>query len=207
MHQRMFLLVNRLPSEKKLAEDLAINYQTITSLFDYFCAGTIVDNTICHPRNNDFYLCAHAGMIVSNVSALCFLKAYPRGQRLWSLLLLYAGHNSTSTLSCSTWWAWFFRRCRARACAFFIICVSFIEIVEVKCYKRCLVNAISIFVFFRTNTASSKLCRYQRSTTAVSLGNDSLSPSLFSSLNNWWKRHVLNQNFRRFRILSMLLLY
>ncbi|KAJ4720457.1 Argonaute family protein [Melia azedarach] len=25
--------------------------------------GTIVDNGVCHPRNNDFYLCAHAGMI------------------------------------------------------------------------------------------------------------------------------------------------
>ncbi|OWM69089.1 hypothetical protein CDL15_Pgr025276 [Punica granatum] len=25
--------------------------------------GTIIDNKICHPRNNDFYLCAHAGMI------------------------------------------------------------------------------------------------------------------------------------------------
>ncbi|VVB16953.1 unnamed protein product [Arabis nemorensis] len=24
---------------------------------------TIIDNKICHPRNNDFYLCAHAGMI------------------------------------------------------------------------------------------------------------------------------------------------
>lgn len=28
-------------------------------------AGTIIDNKVCHPRNNDFYLCAHAGMIVS----------------------------------------------------------------------------------------------------------------------------------------------
>ncbi|KAL8545007.1 hypothetical protein ACS0TY_005275 [Phlomoides rotata] len=27
--------------------------------------GTIIDNKVCHPRNNDFYLCAHAGMIVS----------------------------------------------------------------------------------------------------------------------------------------------
>ncbi|KAE8037699.1 hypothetical protein FH972_010266 [Carpinus fangiana] len=26
-------------------------------------AGTIIDNKVCHPRNNDFYLCAHAGMI------------------------------------------------------------------------------------------------------------------------------------------------
>ncbi|XP_062082380.1 protein argonaute 4-like [Humulus lupulus] len=25
--------------------------------------GTIIDNRICHPKNNDFYLCAHAGMI------------------------------------------------------------------------------------------------------------------------------------------------
>ncbi|XP_074297797.1 protein argonaute 1-like [Silene latifolia] len=27
--------------------------------------GTIIDNQVCHPRINDFYLCAHAGMIVS----------------------------------------------------------------------------------------------------------------------------------------------
>ncbi|CAL5190388.1 unnamed protein product [Lathyrus oleraceus] len=26
-------------------------------------AGTVVDNKICHPRNYDFYMCAHAGMI------------------------------------------------------------------------------------------------------------------------------------------------
>lgn len=25
--------------------------------------GTVIDNKICHPRNNDFYLCAQAGMI------------------------------------------------------------------------------------------------------------------------------------------------
>nr|GMD40226.1 protein argonaute 4A-like [Ipomoea batatas] len=25
--------------------------------------GTVIDNGICHPKNNDFYLCAHAGMI------------------------------------------------------------------------------------------------------------------------------------------------
>ncbi|XP_021902597.1 protein argonaute 4-like isoform X2 [Carica papaya] len=25
--------------------------------------GTVIDSKICHPRNNDFYLCAHAGMI------------------------------------------------------------------------------------------------------------------------------------------------
>ncbi|CAK7325110.1 unnamed protein product [Dovyalis caffra] len=25
--------------------------------------GTVIDNRVCHPRNNDFYMCAHAGMI------------------------------------------------------------------------------------------------------------------------------------------------
>lgn len=30
-----------------------------------FFSGTVVDNKICHPRNNDFYLCAQAGMVVS----------------------------------------------------------------------------------------------------------------------------------------------
>ncbi|XP_047325590.1 protein argonaute 4A [Impatiens glandulifera] len=25
--------------------------------------GTVIDNKICHPKNNDFYMCAHAGMI------------------------------------------------------------------------------------------------------------------------------------------------
>ncbi|KAL5148091.1 Protein argonaute 4 [Glycine soja] len=26
--------------------------------------GTVIDNTVCHPKNNDFYLCAQAGMIL-----------------------------------------------------------------------------------------------------------------------------------------------
>ncbi|XP_070003658.1 protein argonaute 4 isoform X2 [Nicotiana tabacum] len=30
--------------------------------------GTIIDNKVCHPRNYDFYLCAHAGMIVQSFS-------------------------------------------------------------------------------------------------------------------------------------------
>ncbi|KAJ0266517.1 Argonaute [Hirschfeldia incana] len=30
---------------------------------DNVSPGTIIDSKICHPRNNDFYLCAHAGMI------------------------------------------------------------------------------------------------------------------------------------------------
>jgi eukaryotic translation initiation factor 2C len=33
-------------------------------------AGTVVDNKVCHPRNFDFYMCSHAGMIVS-ITCLC----------------------------------------------------------------------------------------------------------------------------------------
>ena len=35
--------------------------------------GTIIDNRICHPKNNDFYLCAQAGMIVSIKYMLLFM--------------------------------------------------------------------------------------------------------------------------------------
>ncbi|KAH0918445.1 hypothetical protein HID58_026105 [Brassica napus] len=34
-----------------------------TSSPDNVPPGTIIDSKICHPKNNDFYLCAHAGMI------------------------------------------------------------------------------------------------------------------------------------------------
>ncbi|PPS13008.1 hypothetical protein GOBAR_AA07649 [Gossypium barbadense] len=30
---------------------------------DNVSPGTIINNKICHPKNNDFYLCAHTGMI------------------------------------------------------------------------------------------------------------------------------------------------
>lgn len=41
---------------------LLIEWKLLT--FFYY-AGTVIDNKICHARNNDFYMCAHAGMIVS----------------------------------------------------------------------------------------------------------------------------------------------
>ncbi|KAH1106045.1 hypothetical protein J1N35_009813 [Gossypium stocksii] len=41
--------------------DTLIIVFTIYPVFLY--AGTVIYNKICHPKNNDFYLCAHAGMI------------------------------------------------------------------------------------------------------------------------------------------------
>ena len=49
-----------------------------------FFAGTIIDNKVCHPRNNDFYLCAHGGMIVSYL--FCFVPIH------WSLVLCLYHH-------------------------------------------------------------------------------------------------------------------
>ena len=38
-------------------------------------AGTVVDNSVCHPRTYDFYMCAHAGMIVSTTHT-CLLGMF-----------------------------------------------------------------------------------------------------------------------------------
>lgn len=35
--------------------------------------GTVIDNGVCHPQNNDFYMCAHAGRIVSFPNLLSFM--------------------------------------------------------------------------------------------------------------------------------------
>lgn len=36
------------------------------NFLEIFCMpGTVIDNAICHPKTNDFYMCAHAGPIVS----------------------------------------------------------------------------------------------------------------------------------------------
>jgi hypothetical protein len=40
------------------------------------CAGTVVDKGICHHRNFDFYMCAHAGRIVSGLSTFALRDRY-----------------------------------------------------------------------------------------------------------------------------------
>ncbi|KAL0740781.1 hypothetical protein Bca4012_082294 [Brassica carinata] len=37
-------------------------------VFVFVTAETIIESKICHPKNNDFYLCVHAGMIASIIS-------------------------------------------------------------------------------------------------------------------------------------------
>lgn len=42
--------------------------------FNFFCVlGTIIDNEVCHPKNNDFYLCAQNGPIVSIIKVFIHL--------------------------------------------------------------------------------------------------------------------------------------
>lgn len=33
----------------------------------FLSTGTVIDDGVCHPKNFDFYICPHAGMIVSFV--------------------------------------------------------------------------------------------------------------------------------------------
>lgn len=41
------------------------NFTLLTSLSLSSNSGTVVDTKVVHPRHYDFYMCAHAGMIVS----------------------------------------------------------------------------------------------------------------------------------------------
>jgi hypothetical protein len=46
-----------------------------------------VDKQVCHPKNFDFYMCAHAGMIVSNLCfQLCFLLPRTNTVVVWDCL-------------------------------------------------------------------------------------------------------------------------
>jgi hypothetical protein len=131
--------------------------------------GTVVDSKICHPRNFDFYMCAHAGMIVS---CLWFLNFLCGGLRLFCLLyhasklvivdfcLLVPGYFKANSLSCSAWRDRFLCWRYAGACSFTLLCV---------CGKpwyiwpwqhgACYIHSDLLWSF-----------RYQRSTTAISVG-------------------------------------
>ncbi|TVU42019.1 hypothetical protein EJB05_08401, partial [Eragrostis curvula] len=76
--------------------------------------GTVVDNGVCHSRNGDFYMCAHAGMTLYNISFMAFLLPVARSARnilkRMSLLLYSVGaymllvgmlHLSPMTIFCS----------------------------------------------------------------------------------------------------------
>ncbi|KAJ8440702.1 hypothetical protein Cgig2_005433 [Carnegiea gigantea] len=50
-------------SESQFNQVLNIEFDQIKQLSWVILSGTVIENTICHPKNNDFYMCAHAGMI------------------------------------------------------------------------------------------------------------------------------------------------
>lgn len=50
-------------------------YSYFPHIYTDLFSGTVIDNGICHPRTNDFYICAHAGMIVSCLDK-CIMLLY-----------------------------------------------------------------------------------------------------------------------------------
>lgn len=64
----------------------------------FLCAsGTVLDNGICHPRNNDFYLCAHAGMIVSSyMHVFLYLETSYIPRNIWLLNCLITDVQGTT---------------------------------------------------------------------------------------------------------------
>lgn len=124
----MFLLVSYSPSLLESSILLLPLWKGI-SKFCILFAGTVIDNTVCHPRNNDFYLCAHAGMIVRSTKYhLCVLILSSHDCLMLSMKCMLcfpcAGHYEANTLPCSVGWNWFFTWWSAGTCSFLVLCVS-----------------------------------------------------------------------------------
>lgn len=117
--------------------------------------------------------------------------------RLW---IVYAGDYTTYSLSCSTWSTWLFSRWLARTCSLVIVCVSILVfrfcVKNLTLGRYCLKsgNIGSGYVFrsrvcFRTETLLWFIYRFQRSTTAISVGSIFSSgyfSVLFFLLGVWW---------------------
>lgn len=94
-----------------------------TLLLLLFLAGTVIDSKVCHPLYYDFYMCAHAGMIVStnffessSYEVLCFMAHFIG-------LIKFAGHKQTNSLPCVTRRDRLFTRWSARVGSPFLLCV------------------------------------------------------------------------------------
>ena len=62
---------------------LQLNLQVLLIFGDIYTpfsqhAGTVIDNAVCHPQSYDFYMCAHAGMIVSFIIQLSLFSFHTR---------------------------------------------------------------------------------------------------------------------------------
>ncbi|PPR99117.1 hypothetical protein GOBAR_AA21550 [Gossypium barbadense] len=57
------VLINLLRLASSLARSGTIKIVVIIGFPDNVLHGTVIDNKVCHPKNNDFYLGTHAGMI------------------------------------------------------------------------------------------------------------------------------------------------
>ena len=89
-------------------------------------------------------------------------------------LVFLTGNFKASTLSCLARWDWFLSRWLAKSCPLSFICVSLQFRIAAYPLRKCENHQLTRLLY------DFILCRYQRSTTATSIGNF-INHSFFSS--------------------------
>jgi hypothetical protein len=91
--------------------------------------GTVVDDGICHPRNYDFYMCAHNGMIVCSLYLELWSELTLFTMFIWAKLfdLWVPGNYKANTLPCAPWWHRLLSWWAAGARPFPILCVCSLD--------------------------------------------------------------------------------
>ena len=103
----------------KMSHLVSVSFKNFRKVigFNLTCCftGTVVDNKICHPRNYDFYLCAHAGMIVSIHYFFFFLFFFKLTFFDMVLYIIFQVQSCMLVVyfsfyqkSCVSWLVWFY---------------------------------------------------------------------------------------------------
>lgn len=67
-------------------------------------SGTVVDTTICHPTEFDFYLCSHAGIQVILSLSGCYAPYWICPSIVIMLLFSCVGNKPSNALPRAVWW-------------------------------------------------------------------------------------------------------
>lgn len=138
--------------------------------------------------------------VLSPFLLICFRQYCSLIQLLWmevqlTLDCVHVGDYSAYPLSCSVWRTWVFSRWLARTGSFSVLCVSFLSshiflefaqwIRSQETISFCIFICQVVSASFKPDSLLWILYRYQRSTTAISVGNI-ICPVLFSApMSNW----------------------
>lgn len=153
--------------------------------------GTVVDTSICHPSEFDFYLCSHAGIKV-------WLRHLSlRHQVFWLCNICHSeckfissGNKQANTLSCPLWWEPFLGWCSAVSHKQPLLHVSLTRLPLTTAPTFVLLYLFpnpNIFGAIWTRALLFCKCRYARCTRAVSVGKSNNLTNLFMWLAQYCK--------------------